>query len=470
MNGVHPPMENNRFSDLAPETGRFKKKNKRPRTEVFIPLPQPSLNDNNYPQFLVASTRTQKEGTECLPLSSYNVFRVEKGLNFISRNRLEVNEMRNGDLLIKVADGKTADKFLKATHIDTIPVLFSLHKTLNSVQGRVFSRKIIAIPENELLESLKDQNVIDIRKITKNVGTERIATGAAIVTFNLFHRPNFLKLGWERVKVEEYIPNPMRCVNCQKLGHTKNHCRNIQHCKDCGLPTPHDCCSRKFCVNCQADGHTSYDPHCRTFWKHKSVNYLRITKKCSTREAWNIYNDNPVFHTLKPFSKNDNKKQTFSQVVNGTLSTNDTSSTSSQLPSKQSTSAQLITSKQSTIISPAKLNLNNKSSSTKKTLSLLANQGKLDQSSNVHSNLTSSSLKNSSETFSQPQKVVSEKHSSITDTSTKMIITDNEEFDLFTPSSTVLNNLNEHTTPLSQLFNKIKTSGNLGSTKPPENP
>ena len=69
-------------------------------------------------------------------------------------------------------------------------------------------------------ETLKDQKLVEVRKITRNIEDKIIATGAAIITFDLFYRPDTLKLDWERVAVDEHIPNPIRCVNCQKLGHT----------------------------------------------------------------------------------------------------------------------------------------------------------------------------------------------------------------------------------------------------------
>ena len=106
-----------------------------------------------------------------------------------------------------------------------------MHKNLNSTQERIFSRKIIDISEEELLQSLQDQKVIEIRKLTRKEGDNFIATGAAIVIFDLIHRPGFLKLGWERVRVD--VNNPMRCVNCQRLGHTRKRCKNIELCRVC---------------------------------------------------------------------------------------------------------------------------------------------------------------------------------------------------------------------------------------------
>lgn len=111
MNGVHPP-DYNRFRELASLPERYKtNKYKRPRPEDFLPLPQSTDNQLNLPRYLVASTVSLEKDVDVLPLASHNVFQVERGLNFISRDRLEVKEMRSGDLLIKVQDKKRLKNF-----------------------------------------------------------------------------------------------------------------------------------------------------------------------------------------------------------------------------------------------------------------------------------------------------------------------------------------------------------------------
>lgn len=312
MNGVDPP-NHNRFRELDPSYGKPKpSKIKRLRADDFLPLPTVIPNDDHIPRYLVASALAQSENSETKPLASYNVFQIEKGLNIISRDYLDVTEMRSGDLMIKTADMKSAKKFLKAKYIDIVPVTITMHKGLNSTQGRIFSRKIIELSEEELLMSLADQKVIEIRKLSKREGEKYISTGAAVVTFDLIRRPDSLKLGWERVTVDEYVSNPMRCANCQKLGHTKKRCRNIELCRVCGFTPPHEQCTRKFCVNCNNENHTSFDSSCPSFLKHKSVNKIKADKRCTVREAWSIFNSNPTIHTIQPYIK---KKSTYAEML-----------------------------------------------------------------------------------------------------------------------------------------------------------
>ncbi|GFV53266.1 hypothetical protein TNCV_1644981 [Trichonephila clavipes] len=41
-------------------------------------------------------------------------------------------------------------------------------------------------------------------------------------------------MAYLRCPVREYIPNPLRCFNCQRYGHSKNVCRGQPTCPRCG--------------------------------------------------------------------------------------------------------------------------------------------------------------------------------------------------------------------------------------------
>ncbi|XP_017476052.1 PREDICTED: uncharacterized protein LOC108366233, partial [Rhagoletis zephyria] len=186
MNGVHPPNRN-RFRDLDPDVNLSGKKThgKRLRTDDFTPLPETTQNDDHIPRYLIASATGPKIGETATgiaqvtrPLASYNVFQIEKGLKHISTDYTEVTELKSGDLLIKVSNLKAADKFIKATHIDLVPVKITSHRSLNSTQGRIFSKNIIHLTETELVEGLAGQKVIEIKKLSKLINGTETPTGA----------------------------------------------------------------------------------------------------------------------------------------------------------------------------------------------------------------------------------------------------------------------------------------------------
>ena len=59
-------------------------------------------------------------------------------------------------------------------------------------------------------------------------------------------------MGYSITKVETYIPNPLRCYNCQKFRYHKEKCTRSLACKNCGeIENYVDCQQPQKCVNCK---------------------------------------------------------------------------------------------------------------------------------------------------------------------------------------------------------------------------
>ena len=94
----------------------------------------------------MVSATSLKPKVDAAPLLSHNVFQVDHGFDFISKEHLEVTEIKGVTCQLKLQ--------IKSTTL----IVFRLKLAsirLNTIQGRIFSRKIINITEEELLESLK---------------------------------------------------------------------------------------------------------------------------------------------------------------------------------------------------------------------------------------------------------------------------------------------------------------------------
>ena len=81
---------------------------------------------------------------------------------------------------------------------------------------------------------LREQGVSDIRRLTIKKDGKSIQTGTYFLTFDRPTPPEKLAVGYLKVDVSLYIPNPLRCFNCQKFGHGKDNCRGSQCCVRCG--------------------------------------------------------------------------------------------------------------------------------------------------------------------------------------------------------------------------------------------
>ena len=62
------------------------------------------------------------------------------------------------------------------------------------------------------------------RFILKKDGKD-IKTNTLFLTFDFPKPPEKIKLGYYIVNVSPYIPNPLRCFQCQKFGHSKRWCK-----------------------------------------------------------------------------------------------------------------------------------------------------------------------------------------------------------------------------------------------------
>ena len=91
-----------------------------------------------------------------------------------------------------------------------------------------------------------------------------------------------------------YVPNPLRCFNCQKFGHHEINCpvdlRSV--CERCGMGgqdhhTKH-CTNPANCVNC-CGNHLSRSNECEVWKKEKEILKLKVTKNLTYPEARKIY-------------------------------------------------------------------------------------------------------------------------------------------------------------------------------------
>ena len=86
---------------------------------------------------------------------------------------------------------------------------------------------------DEIKNNLRKQGVTDAKQISIQRNNQIIPTNTYILNFNTPKPPTEIKIGYLITKVETYIPNPLRCHNCQKFGHYKEKCTRPPICKNC---------------------------------------------------------------------------------------------------------------------------------------------------------------------------------------------------------------------------------------------
>jgi len=215
-----------------------------------------------------------QEIDDSVPLTSLSAFALGKALKAKIGTLVSVKRLERGDSLVQTDNATYANMLLKVESLAHVPVKVTPHRTLNSCKGVVRSRELASCDVAEITCELKSQGVIDAVIISVKDGSdeERRKTNTVILTFNRPQPPSHITAGYLRIPVAWYIPNPLRCFNCQRYGHGKAHCRRQQTCSRCGevgYDQP-DCRQQEHCINCDGD-HAAASKLCPKWKLEKKV-------------------------------------------------------------------------------------------------------------------------------------------------------------------------------------------------------
>ena len=167
----------------------------------------------------------------------------------------------------------------------------SLHSSLNTCKGAVRCPDLRGCSEQEILENMREQGVTDVRRIKIRRDETLKDTNTFVFTFNTPVLPKQLKVAFLRVSVDAYIPNPLRCYQCQVFGHHENKCKREQICANCGQPKHSadetDCKRPAKCINCKED-HPANSKQCQAWHTEKEILKVKYTRNISFPEARKI--------------------------------------------------------------------------------------------------------------------------------------------------------------------------------------
>ena len=123
---------------------------------------------------------------------------------------------------------------LGLTQLAGVPVKVSPHRSLNVSRGVIRSRDIARCSVEEIVDELRPQGVTAAVIIHVRDGDSKRRTNTVILPFASPQPPKHITAGYMRVPVDPYIPNSLRCFNCQKYGHSSRACKNPAACVKCG--------------------------------------------------------------------------------------------------------------------------------------------------------------------------------------------------------------------------------------------
>uniref|UniRef100_A0AAG5DV97 CCHC-type domain-containing protein n=1 Tax=Anopheles atroparvus TaxID=41427 RepID=A0AAG5DV97_ANOAO len=225
-------------------------------------------------------------------LSRCNPFLLQKVIeSAIGSKPEEVTRLRGGKLLLKLNNDRQASKAVKIKkipdRIGDIEVKVEEHPTLNTSKGIIRCPDIEFLTEQEILEGLKTQKVSEVTIMKRKINGELKNTRTAILLFKSTTVPRSVDFGLYPILVELYIPNPMRCTTCLKIGHTKKWCRGERVCGNCSLPDHENECSNTKCVSC-GDNHHTLNKNCPVYIDEVEIQKIKTINRVTYGEAKRI--------------------------------------------------------------------------------------------------------------------------------------------------------------------------------------
>ena len=181
---------------------------------------------------------------------------------------------------------KQIENLLRLKSFHNLNVQVSLHASLNTCKGVVRCPDLKGVSEEEILEEMREQGVIHVRRDDALKDTNTF-----VFTFNTSVLPKQLKVAFLRVSVDPYIPNPLRSYACQVFGHHENKYHREEICANCGQPKHSadetDCKRPAKCFNCNED-HPANSKQCLAWHTEKEILKVKYTRNISFPEARKI--------------------------------------------------------------------------------------------------------------------------------------------------------------------------------------
>ena len=166
-----------------------------------------------FPRFLMMMPDDEEKS-----LHKLSSFAIQKGIEGLAGEPKSIKRLRSGDLLIEVDRGSHSTNLQKATELAGKPIKVSPHRTLNTSKGVIRTPELRNTTNEEIIAQLGHAGAKEARILTKKVDGKIVKLNTAIITFRFPTPLETMKMGFERVKVQLYVPQPLRCFKCQRFG------------------------------------------------------------------------------------------------------------------------------------------------------------------------------------------------------------------------------------------------------------
>ena len=180
-------------------------------------------DDDKWSRFLIMEAADKD-----IPLD-LNAFVLKKAIDGMANAELDnVKPMKSGRIFIEVETKQQCKNLRKTTKLlGYLPVKVSPHRSLNSSKSVIKCEELNKMQEEEIKQELQPQGIIDVKIIS-------IRYSMYVLTIKGQNIKKRSILDTWKKDTRPHIPNPQKCFQCQKFGHTKNSCKGKVVCAGCG--------------------------------------------------------------------------------------------------------------------------------------------------------------------------------------------------------------------------------------------
>lgn len=255
---------------------RISVRDTQPNKEVFAD------ENREFSRFLVITANNHE------PIK-YSIFAIQKFLKCAVGDVSCARKLANGSILLEVATKNQEKNALAMKMWVDVPITVTPHRSLNSSRGVIRCREFRDCEDDEVLEALRTQGITHVKHIMTKRNGKIEPTNTFIVTFNTPVPPKSIKAAYMNIKVDLYIPNPLRCYQCQRFGHGKNACKRNATCAKCGQEGHDDatCEAPLHCANCLGP-HAAFSKDCPTWSKQREITQIKFERNISFFDARQI--------------------------------------------------------------------------------------------------------------------------------------------------------------------------------------